>query len=184
MKRIQIITGFIAILVLVGCSRSNSTTTKDAVGNVLPNTKSNYQATISAQLDQSVVSSNAPLPSLTVVAAQVVTEAVAPQPAPEIYRMVSSRDDGITFFSRCSSEELRADGKLYFEGYTLGIVCTNGKEIDIDLASGTVNGGLIQTAKYGTLLVTNWGQTANDVGIFAKESQIKKLHELQSSGNP
>jgi hypothetical protein len=94
----------------------------------------------------------------------------------EVYRQVS-QDDGIRYYERLQSEVFR-NGRSSAVGFECGVVGADGKRIGIELLSTTVDDGEIQTKDFGVLK-----REAGDnftVKLFAMESQIKKLRELQS----
>ena len=96
----------------------------------------------------------------------------------DTYREIKP-EDGVDFYSRSSSQELRADGNLYMEGFECGVIDGNGKEINIALLSTTVDRGLIRTKDLGVLKI----QPSQSMGVklLATESQIEILRSLQTS---
>ena len=120
---------------------------------------------------------------LSVVAIAVAVSGVACQKetkkeTKEAYRQVTA-EDGIRFYSRAHMVT-SSGGNLHEEGFECFVVGDDGKNIEIALVSAAVDNGDIKTKNFGIL---HEEMGSNLVGtLFATESQIKKLRELQSSG--
>ncbi len=149
---------------LVGCGRGT-------------NSPSAGPSKLATQASQAPTTEESRLMSST-AAQHVAASGPAAPAAPEVYRQVS-REDGIRFYSRASSEELLGDGTLHEEGFECGVIGDDGKEIGIALVSTTVDRGLIRTKDIGILKTKSGGPMANR--LLATEGQIKKLRALQSS---
>ena len=98
-------------------------------------------------------------------------------PTAEAYRQVKDQD-GIRFYSRSHIVGV-SNGNLHAEGFQLGLIGKDGKEIPIELVSTTVDQGEIQTKDFGILKCDI--NSAMQMKVFATESQIKKLRAFQSS---
>jgi hypothetical protein len=106
-----------------------------------------------------------------------VTAWVVLRSASGVYRPLGSKDD-IRFYVRAQELGTR-NGVFYAKGYECGVIGDNGKEIGIALVSTTVNDGQIKTKDFGILKMVMLHDST--VTLLATESQVKKLHELQSS---
>lgn len=98
--------------------------------------------------------------------------------AVEAYRSISP-EDGLKLHYKTHAE-VYSGGNLTEMNFELLLVGRDGKDINIPLASSTVNEGRIETKDFGTLKIE--AINSNSTEILATEDQIKKLRTLLSSG--
>jgi hypothetical protein len=93
------------------------------------------------------------------------------------YRQIAA-EDNIRLYTRVKGE-MNFGGHSEQMGKQFGIVCKNGKEIDIPLVDTTVTDGNVVTKDYGTLKEES--TAALSAKIFATEDTIRKLQALQAT---